>query len=239
MRYAAVSMSSAEPHVTRDRASADPAPVRTTEHRADVWVVAALLTPVAIPLLRPLGDHSTSLALRTSLLLGMSIALGAGFALLARSRAQPSTCKLARWGPRQRSGALPGHRRAQRRLRSACPARDDSIHQLRLLWPPPRTLRASGPHGPRPRPRDDELLLRDGGAAAATWSRRLRGATEANPRRLSVDVRHCDEPTYYRLSVEGALNTSSPSSSRRSIALLRAATSRVSADRSIPRAAPP
>jgi hypothetical protein len=97
MRYAAVSMSSAEPHVTRDRASADPAPVRTTEHRADVWVVAALLTPVAIPLLRPLGDHSTSLALRTSLLLGMSIALGAGFALLARSRAQPSTCKLARW----------------------------------------------------------------------------------------------------------------------------------------------
>jgi len=90
-------VSSSERPTPADPASTDPAPTSTPALRVDAWVVAALLTPVAIPLLRPLGHHSTSLTLRTSLLLGMSIALGAGFALLARSRAQPSTRKLARW----------------------------------------------------------------------------------------------------------------------------------------------
>jgi len=89
-------MSSAEPHVSTDSASADPAPVGTNEPRVDAWVVAALLTPVAIPLLRPLGDHSMSLALRMSLLLWMLLTLVAGFQLLARSRARSSTLRVAR-----------------------------------------------------------------------------------------------------------------------------------------------
>ena len=89
-------MSSAEPHISTDSASADPAPVGTNEPRVDAWVVAALLTPVAIPLLRPLGDHSTSLALRMSLLLWMLLTLVAGFQLLARSRARSSTLRVAR-----------------------------------------------------------------------------------------------------------------------------------------------
>lgn len=90
-------MSSAEPHVSSDAASADPAPVGTNEPRVDGWVVAALLTPVAIPLLRPLGDHSTSLALRMSLLLWMLLTLAGGFALLASSRARSSTLRVAHW----------------------------------------------------------------------------------------------------------------------------------------------
>lgn len=97
MRYSAVSMSSAEPHVSRDHAPADPAPASTSAPRIDAWVVAALLTPVAIPVLRPLGDHSTSLALRMSLLLWMLLTLAGGFELLTYSRARSRTRRAARW----------------------------------------------------------------------------------------------------------------------------------------------
>ncbi len=62
----------------------------------DRWIVAALAMPGVLPLLRPLGDGPTSLALRAWLLTGMFVALGVGFALVEWSRARLGARVLAR-----------------------------------------------------------------------------------------------------------------------------------------------
>jgi hypothetical protein len=220
-------MSSAEPHVTRDHAPADPAPASTIEPRVDGWVVAALLTPVAIPLLRPLGDHSTSLALRMSLLLWMLLTLVGGFELLTYSRALAST------------------RRVARGILGTVLALFLGTVALNLVFGPSvlRLMTQSanydfcGPHhGPCEPPvlTDHDLYLSMTSFFFETGSRR-RGRGPTSDRGLAdrrTSSWRCDSPRV-------ALNTSSPSSSRHSNALLRGASSAASAARSTLRAAPP